>query len=400
MSFELINHDGAWFKIDSPDAPVETIVTEDVISLSITEEMGKMDSGNLQLLDRNQIYSRILRPGGKLKISWGIRKGQVNALSRDPIEFMINSPSGGGDAGGRVTYNCTFMALGFRGDQGTRWYETGSKSDVVADAMTRIGIPAANREIDFQRGSEQITAGTKVVQYESDFRFLVRIADEWRCAFRIGYDRKGKLIACFIDYAKLKTSSFAQRVSGASSVNLEYGVYSKMTKLTGNANVLSYTWQDHSMDAAQGQSARIVIVDGVPQIFRTVVENETVKTYRLVPELIQQELQTRDLAGRTDLLMEYLSAKDFDEIKRFFIEDTMTTAPQGSGITIDAKLMGDPSITAALVATFGNGFPDRIGSKDRTWWIRNATHSFSTAGYFSDISIADAYSFSPTGEKL
>lgn len=399
MSLSLYNHDGTWFSVTSTDVPVDTIISNDVISLNITEEMAKMDSGSIQLLDRNLIYSRLLRPGAKLKVSWGVRKGLSTALSRSPIEVMINSPSGSGDENGRCIYNVSFMALGFRGDQGNRWYETGTKADVVADAMSRIGISTSNQEISFTRGSEAITSNTKVVQYESDFRFLVRCADEWRCAFRIGYNQKGKMIGCFVDYSKLKTSSFASSVGGSSSVQLEYG--GSGFAPTGNANVLSYSWNDHSMDAAQGDGARIVIVDGVPQIYRTVVENETVKYYRLVPERIEAELKSVDTTSdRTTLMMNYLSAKTFDEVKRFFVEDTTTTAPQGSGIEVNAKMMGDPSITASLVASFGSGFPDRIGAKDRTWWIRKASHDITSSGYFSTVDIADAYSFSPTGEKL
>jgi len=142
------------------------------------------------------------------------------------------------------------------------------------------------------------------------------------------------------------------------------------------------------------------MIDGKPQIFRTIVENETVKTYRLVPERIEAEMKTRDLSGRTDLLTEYLSAKDFEDVKRFFVEDVTTTAPQGSGLEMDAEIMGDPQVTAGLVASFGYGFPDRFGATDRTWWVRSAKHKMATAGYFTSVNICDAYSFSPTGEKL
>lgn len=395
MSLALYNHDGSWFKVESSDVKTDLVKTEDVMSLNVTEEMAKMDSGTLQLLDRNNIYSRILRPGVKLKISWGTRMGQPTASSRSPIEVMVNSPSGGGDGGGRITFNCSFMALMSRGSEMVKWYETGTKADVVADAMRRCGV--LNPEINFARGSEAITSGTKVCQNESDFRFLVKYADEWRAAFRIGRDKQGNQIACFVDYAKLKTSSFVKLMTGETSTHLEYGFGND---LSGKANVLSYDWQDHSMDAATGQGVRIYEADGKIQMMTYNVENETVTTWRLKPELIEAELKTHDLAGQTQLMADYLSVKTFDEIKRFFVEDTTTTAPQGSGLTVDAKLMGDPNVTAAMIATFGTGFPSRIGASDRTWWIRKAEHNLTTAGYFTDVSISDAYAFSPTGEKL
>lgn len=399
MSLALYNHDGTWFKVTSKDVNLETVMTPDVMSLSITEEMAKMDSGTIQLLDRNNIYSRILRPGVKMYISWGTGLGQPNASQRNPIEVMINSPSGGGDGGGRITFNCSFMALQSRGSQLIKWYETGTKADVIAEVMDRIGILPSNREINFARGSEGITSGTKICQNESDFRFLVKYADEWRAAFRIGTDQKGNQIACFVDYAKLKTSDFVKKMTGSGSTHFEYG-NGYQSILSNKANVLEYTWQDHSMDSANGQGVRIYEADGQIQMLTYNVEDETVTTWRLDPKKIEDELKLHDMAGQTKLMASYLSAQTFEEVKRFFIEDTTTTAPQGSGITVDAKLMGDPTVTASMIATFGNGFPPRIGAKDRTWWIRKADHDITTAGYFTNVSIADAYAFSPTGQKI
>jgi len=399
VSLALYNHDGTWFKVTSKDVNLETVMTPDVMSLSITEEMAKMDSGTIQLLDRNNIYSRILRPGVKMYISWGTRLGQPNASQRNPIEVMINSPSGGGDGGGRITFNCSFMALQSRGSQLIKWYETGTKADVIAEVMDRIGILPSNREINFARGSEGITSGTKICQNESDFRFLVKYADEWRAAFRTGTDQKGNQIACFVDYAKLKTSDFVIKMTGSGSTHFEYG-NGYQSILSNKANVLEYTWQDHSMDSANGQGVRIYEADGQVQMLTYNVEDETVTTWRLDPKKIEDELKLHDMAGQTKLMASYLSAQTFEEVKRFFIEDTTTTAPQGSGITVDAKLMGDPTVTASMIATFGNGFPPRIGAKDRTWWIRKADHDITTAGYFTNVSIADAYAFSPTGQKI
>jgi len=400
MSIGLWNHDGTFFDVTSKDVKLENVANEDIISLDITEEMAKMDSGTISFFDPNHIYSRLFRPGAILSISWGIKPSVGLPVQRDKVDFMINSPSGGGDSSGRVVFNCSFMALGFRGDSSTRWYESGTKSDVISQVLTRLNVLPYNSEINFSRGKEKIN-GNKIAQYESDFRFLVRMADEWRCAFRIGKDKKGKTVACFIDYGNLATSVFAFRIGGAYSAHFEYGgVRTARPLLTGNANVLSYNWKDNSMDSSTGQGARIVMIDGQPQIFRTIVENETVKTYRLVPERIEQELARKDLLQRTDLLTEYLSAKNFKDVERFFVEETTTTAPQGSGITVDIDAMGDPTLTAGLVATFGSGFPDRVGAKDRTWWIRKTNHKISINGYFSSVEVADAYSFSPTGTKI
>ena len=136
----LFNHDGAYFDVTSDDVKFEHVAREDVISLDVVEEMAKMDTGSIQLLDPNHVYSRIIRPGAKLKISWGIRNlGQV-PIERSGVEVMVNSPSGGGEANGQVTFNCNFAALGFRGDNKTKWYESGTKADVVAEVFSRMGI--------------------------------------------------------------------------------------------------------------------------------------------------------------------------------------------------------------------------------------------------------------------
>lgn len=385
----LWNHDGVFFDVQSDDVDFKSVASEDVMSLSITEEMAKMDSGTLRLRDPNGVYSDLLRPGVKVKVSWGVR-GKVQDVKRNPIEFMINSPSGGGDQSGLVTFDCSFAAIGFRGSDSVRWYESGTRAEVVAEVMDRMGI--LTTIIDFARGSEALSGGNKVSQCESDFKFLVRVADEWKAAFRVYIDQSGRAVAAFVDYDKVGRA--AKVAVGESSTVLSYGF--------GNdpPNVKSYKWKDDSMNSSTGQGARVVIVDGKPQIYRTVVEDEKVKTYRLVPERIEAELSTRDLKGRTSLLLEYMSVKDFESVKRFFVEDTVTTAPQGSGLELDVDIIGDPLVTAGMVASFKSGFPSRIGASDRTWWIRRAVHSIEASGYSIGLNIVDAYSFSPTGVKI
>lgn len=388
----LFNHDGTYFDVTSPDVRFPRLATEDVISLSVEEAVKELPRGTLRFRDPNHAYSRILRPGARMSVSWGVRRG-LQSVARDPMEVVVNSPGGGGSAQGEVTYDCSFMALGFRGSEAVRWWEGGTKADVVVGAMRRLGVKVT--EVNFKRGSEAVTSSSKVCQYEGDFRFLVRLADEWRCAFRVGFSRNGT-VASFVDYDRLGASTFSSLVGGYSSTELHYGGL--------RANVLSYTWKDQSMDAAQGQGARVVMVDGKPQIFRQVVEDERVVTYRLVPERIEQELERHGQADRTELLLDYLSAKDFSQVKRFFVEDVSTTAPQGSGVTASVRLMGDPSLTEGMVVSFGDGFPDRLGSRgpgdSRTWWARRVTHEISRSGYLCGMEVCDAYAISPTGVKL
>jgi hypothetical protein len=259
--------------------------------------------------------------------------------------------------------------------------------------MTRLGV--ITREINFSRMSEVLNASNKVMQEESDFRFLCRLGDEMRCAFRMGYGKSG-LVASFVDYGYLATSIFPALVGGIPSSILKYKTF--------DANVLSYTWMDQSADATNGDGARIVMMpDGSTSIVRYVVEDEKVKTYRLVPEKIRAEYEKNDWKKRTDLLVDFLSVKDFEQVRGYFVEEVSTTAPQGSGVRVNAEMMGDPYMTTGTVIQFDGAFPDRIlrtGGSPLTWWATNIKHTLSTSGYFISLEILDAYSFSPTGIRV
>ena len=132
----LFNHTGVWFDITSGDVHFETVAREDVISLEITEEMAKMQTGTLSLLDQNNVYSRIIRPGAKMNISWGMRNYGEQPKQRTNMEVMVLGPSGAGAANGQIVYNCSFQALGFRGDNSNQWYESGTRADIVSTDLS------------------------------------------------------------------------------------------------------------------------------------------------------------------------------------------------------------------------------------------------------------------------
>jgi hypothetical protein len=396
----LWNHDNVFFEVTSSDVHFDTVAAEDVISLEIDEEVGKLDTGTLVLLDRNHIYSRIIRPGAKLNISWGNRPFMGLETKREHIEVRVNSPGGSGDEGGVCTYNCSFMATEFRGDGKVVWYETGKKQDVVAAVLTRLNVLPPNQEINFAQGLADLSAGTMVGQHESDFRFLVRMANEWHAAFRIGRDKKGLPCACFIDHALIPTSLFALKVGGRVVTNFVYGAVENVGAGFADildANVRSYTWQDRSMDSALGQGFQIVSTAQGYSISRVVVEDEVVTTWRLDVEKIERELGVRTPKQQLDLIGDWMNVKSFDQIQNYFIADVTTTAPQGSGIEVELEVMGDPELTALMTATFGKGFPDKIGAAGKSWWIRKVSHKISTAGYFTSVSVCDAYAMIQAG---
>ena len=378
------NFDSFFWELTSTDTDVDVIASNKVISASVTEEMGAMDSCVINMLDPNCIYSRIFRNGSSFKFGWG---DLINR--RSPIEFLINSPSGSADVNGQITYNMRGQSMG---DMVTnrKYYSEGTKGLIVRSTLLRMGI--VDVEIDFSRMNEVINNDSKIAQYESDFRFLARLADEWRCVFKIGTTKIGTTCAVFCEPFKLRTLQFVNKIVYSSTV-LEYG--------GGLSNVIEYSWQDNSLDSACGTNVQIRNVNGQMQFYRYIAESETVITYRLNEDAIRDEYNDQeDIQGKMTFIKEVLSAKNFAEVERFFIQDTVTTAPQGSGLTISVRTFGDPNVTAGQIATFGVGFPDRIGAKDRIWYIKSVTHSMGMNGYFCDLEIQDAYAFSPTGEKL
>lgn len=376
--------DEFWWQIKSSDMGVDVITDDRIIQASVTESMGEMDTCTISMLDLNVVYSRMFRNGVEFEFDWG-----TLADKRGAIKFLVNSPSGSGDANGQVIFNMRGQALG---DEGVnrKYYNVGTKGTIVLQTLVRMGI--ADAEIDFERMSEVVNNDNKIAQYESDFRFLARLADEWRCVFRIGVTKAGTKCAVFCEPAKLSYKLFQKKIV-LTSCHLEYG--------GGLANVINYSWQDTSLDASQGSAVNVRYVNGVPQYYRYIAKDEQVITYRLNEEAIQAEWEAQDtIEDKSEFIKNIMKVKTFKEVERFFIQDTITTAPQGSGLTIKVHMFGDINVTAGQVATFGQGFPDRLGAKDRTWYIKSVTHSMGVSGYFCDLEIVDAYVFSPTGQKL
>lgn len=378
------NFDNFWWQIKSSDASTDIVTENRIVSASVTESMGEMDTCTVSMLDPNVLYSRIFRNGVKFTFDWGSLVDK-----RGAIPFLVNSPSGGGDANGQITFNMRGQALGDDIPE-RKYYNVGTKGSVITAVLAQMGI--IDIEIDFERMTEVVNNDNKIAQYENNFKFLARLADEYRCVFRIGVTKAGTKCAIFCEPAKLSFHMFAKKIA-FTSCHLEYG--------GGLANVIKYNWQDNSLDASQGSAVNVRWINGTPQYYRYIAKDEKVITYRLNEEAIRSEFEAQEtIKNKTDFMKNILKVKNFKEVERFFIQDTVTTAPQGSGITVKVHMFGDINVTAGQIATFGQGFPDRIGAKDRTWYIKSVTHSMSTNGYFCDLEIVDAYVFSPTGMKL
>lgn len=415
MNFGLFNKDNSFFDISSPDIKLDgRVINQDVISLDISEELNAIDTGTLQLRDANHYYSRVFRTGATLNISWGYKNAGVNNLSpvdiyksdifsknleRRGLKVMVNSPSGSGGENGEILYNINFMALDMRGEKTNFRTFSGTKRDFVNAIFDRLGV--VDRDINFQRANDVVTEDTAILQYESDFKTLVRYSFEWKAKFKLGYSSNGDLFGFFLDPWLVSSSKLLKKITGIqTNVFFAYGGGDWEEK-KDVANVISYDWNDNSGESGAGHNVQMRIVDGKPIFIKYNAGTETVRAYRLNENRVREEMDKRgDIVSKSQLIAEWLNVSDFKQIERFFDPIDSSTAPQGTGIIAKIKTIGSPIYTVGLEADFGYGFPDSIGRKGIVTYFRKVNHNISEKGYFSTIETADSYVFSATGERL
>lgn len=409
----ISNKDTSFFKVFSPDIDLdETDMSRDLISLTITERLGAMPQGSLQFYDKNHIYSRILRTGAQLKLTWGYgefnyTEGIVDSdLNLDEITGnverrgyagFISSPGGAGASSGVITYDCNFTAYGFRGEDKSLPYTSGTRADVVIQAFTDIGILPINMIIDFTQGTEKLSTARSVRQDETTFAFLTRIAKEWRALFSVSFNQQGLPVGIFIDHSKVAKSEILQKTLNAKGANHFIGFKGEIS------NVKSYTWKSNESESGVGHNVQMEIIDGQPIFRRYVAEQETVITYKLNTDRIKaafDEKETDGIVAQTKLMTELLSAKNFEEIAHFFDPYESTTAPQGFGYKININMNGNPLYSPPNIVSLANGFPDRLGNKQTIYYLNKVTHTINRSGYSMSCEVVDAFTFSDIGVAL
>lgn len=391
-------------------SPDEKIVSnEDVMSLEITEEMGRMITGSLVLNDPYHKYSRILRDYSKLQITWGYYSPDLSPfsliqLSKNPTEFSnvaakrtilarVLSPSGGGSSNGQVTYNCQFQSFVEIGqnNQTKLWY-VGTKELLVREvALSMMKIPLMF--VNFKRGNEKVTPDAGIrMDNESPFRFLHRKAHEWGCSFSIGYTPTGVPALMFVDPDKVQTCGFLNVVLGAA------GNSNLFEYMSGTRNVIDYTWRKTN---SGGDNVQVNYVNGKPEYIYSKAEDEKVTYWKLDFDAIKRYYKDRkqNISDLTAFTKKMLETDDFNEFvkRRFFVPATSTTAPQGSGYEASLNTLGNPLFTAGNKATFGEGFPSRMrqtGKSPIKFFMRKVTHSINRESYKNAIDVVDAYTIS------
>jgi hypothetical protein len=374
--------------------------------------MDGLPTGTITFNDPSHIYSRIFRTGASLVISWGYRtedttpdqliEKKINLdevtgnLIRRGLECFVSSPSGGGSTGGEITYQCNFTAYGFRGGLNSRTFETGSKSDVVQTVFNELGVTPGKSYINFQQGIDRLSSNRSVRQDETNYRFLTRLAREWRSLFQISFTPDGEAAAIFIDPDKIGLTPWAFWTTGGNGKSHVLGYRDEIS------NVISYSWSSNEGEGGTGANVQVEFVDGQPVFRRFVAEQETVVSYRLIPERIQEAFEQTEgnFEDNIQLAQELLSAKDFQEVERFFEPIASETAPQGFGYRIKAKMLGNPLFCPPNQVIINKGFPDRLGGAQSKYYLNTVTHTIDRSGYKMDVEIVDAFTLSPVGEPL
>lgn len=404
-------NDTAFFQAQLADAAVDKLINpRDIKGLHVTEEINQMTTGQISLIDNKNIYSRILKRGAKLKISWGYKSisqrldflnpgadTAIRGLVRRGLEVTVQGPSGGGDNGGIISYNVGFLATAMRGTKEHIIYESGTKQQVVEQVMNRIGVVLT--EVLFDRMQETYSSESYERQYETDFQTLARWAREWRVIFRLGHTPDGNLAGIFIDPYRLPQSNLIPIMSGAGvqTADLWY-------RAGKSPNLLNYDWQHQDGLNGSGDGVNVTVVNGQTQFIRYHVEDEKVTAWRLNPDKIQAELNGRDAAGQAALTQEILGAQSFSQVQRFFDPIESSTAPNGIGYSVTGRLIGTPYLIPGITARFYGNMPDFLTNPNSGnsihYFFRKVDHDLSLGGYFTDFDIADVYSQSPTGAIL
>lgn len=402
--------DNSFFSIIFEGDTGDINISTDVISFSVTEEIQRMTKGSIALRDPYGIYSRYLKNGKTFKLSWGYKRRGVDlslALQKNPSEMTgisvrpslvcyIQSPGGGGDQRGVLTYNCNFYGAEVESNlYNTKWYRNGTKQTVILDAFTSLGVTTPF--VNFTQMKENLTENNAVLQNETTYKFLNRLAFEWRCVFRLAYSVSGQLIGLFVDNNQIDgitAQNFQKAVTGGTTGNsklFEYGINSTYP------NVISYTWKHNIGDSGLGDGNRIELINGKPVVFNYTVENQTVTIQKLDESRLKEYIRTHpDLKGLTiDIVVaSSLTSKIGDTtVGAFFDKVSIATAPQGLGYSCNVRTIGDPLFTATMKANFGNGFPDffknDFGGLNK-FFIKKVNHTIDSNGYKCNLEIADA----------
>jgi hypothetical protein len=427
----VFNQDSSYFQIKMNQSLTNTQskkdIANDVIGFEVVEELGKMTSGSITFYDPAFYYSKNLRGGEKFELTWGYKKrnetiNQNTELTKLSVrrgqKCISTSPSWSADSKGIILYSCNFIAEEFGSDYKELKILSGKKkSEVIKDAMDALGIDASKQYVDFAGKNDK----GNYVKNESNFKFLNRLAYEWRCNFKMGYTQDGKKTGMFVDYKLLddtKTQNFIKDTLGIkeTSTKFEYGIGSE------NPTISSYNGQHHIGDNGQGDASRIDIIDGKPVITRYICEDGKVKALTLNENKLKKFLEDKS-QNSAQITSNIVSAKDMNatvweeqgqgtkngksvlKVKDFFNSTELGMAPQGFGYTFNLEMLGNPMFSPPIKCEFGKGFPPQL-VKDKNdtnaeinkFFIKKVSHKINAQGYKCSLEIVDSITLLTTNQ--
>lgn len=426
MSIGFLNYDSSFFQIQIEGisgSGLKKDISDRIISVEIVEEMGKVITGNIQLIDDDELRFTNVLKGKKINVKWGYSNFDLSGqqafkkinnfnelfsptLVNRVVSGRIQNPSGGGDENGAFTFNCSFRGLEYedRNISPKPPFTSGTKRTAVEDVFRAMGI--TNFYVDFKRQFELVRPDTAIRRDESNFRFLSKYSQEWRAMFKIATSNKvenpladppkNSMVGLFCDYDNdLMIKAFLADTLGATgdSSTFEY-------KLAGSPNVKSYTWQQQQGESGTGDNVRVTVVNNRTEFYFQKADDEQVKYYKLNTALMQKELsQKGDSVSQAKWLSEMFAEanKGMDNLvhKKYFSEVNSSTAPQGMGLSATLEVIGNPLYTCPARVKFGKGFPDFFFTKKGLiFYQTRVSHKINRSGYTCSIQVADSYSVS------
>jgi hypothetical protein len=409
------NNDSSFFNITSQSISEiqNKVLNQDIVNLSITEEIYKMASGTITMHDPNQIYSTLFKFGVILQIEWGYKRmdnpiydifvktkspSEISGVMSRKNKFIVMSPSGGGDQNGYSDYNCNLYSLEYAKKENKNIYKTGTKQDIIQQVLLRMGVDSWT--ILFTKGSDLVSDSQQIVQTETDFLFLQKKALEWGCIFKITQTPEGLLYCLFVDRDQFYQSDYYKQSLGKEVK----GNIKTLNWKKGIPNVIRYTWQNHAGESGTGDNIMIV-PDGKGQFtfIHYQAEGDNIISYKFVPERVSEELKRRSAVGgvsnQIDFVKWAMNQNDFSTLveQGYFVRYDQSTAPQGLGYTVEVDMLGDPNVIPPLLVNFGAGFPD-LFHNNSGFFISKVTHVINKNGYKAHLTINDVLGY--TGGQL
>lgn len=408
----IYDQDSYYFKIITKDGTKIHDLGAKTISLEITEEIGMITRGNISIYDPTNVMAGILPFGQEFDIEWGYKKrGDPETIAKLSIEnpadmtssgfrrgqkCMLVTPSWSYPADGKTIYNGTFYSWEYQQDyRKAKVYQSSTRSAVIREAFADMQVTSVF--VRFDTENDSLNSAEYVRQNETNFRFLLRLAYEWHCFFKISYNSAGVLSGIFVENKFLgdqAVQAYVRAIVGGIGSNklLDRGLKAVAP------NVISALVARNVGENGQGSNVTIRIINGQTMVFRSVAGTNTVQVQRLDEQRLKTFIEenqdkavqiSKQVRAAENLQDEVLCKK----IETFFDDVTASTAPEGLGWSIKCQMLGDPTLTPPLEVIFGKGFPADIQEQKgqiNKYYVKSVTHKLDQYGYKCSLDCGDS----------